>query len=154
MQMEKDGKLFYKEIVEKTSDEGLNKIFNMFISDEEKHYELLKKMKESQDLEFKHTEILFDVKNIFQDLKDKNTVFDFNSSQIEIYKKAQEIEKRSEDFYKKRASEIDNAEQKAIVLKIADEEKKHYFLLEKIIEFVSRPETWIENAEFNHLDEY
>lgn len=35
-----------------------------------------------------------------------------------------------------------------------EEEKKHYFLLDNIIEFVSRPEQWLENAEFYHLEEY
>jgi rubrerythrin len=43
---------------------------------------------------------------------------------------------------------------KEIFLKLADEEKKHYFLLENIIDFVSRPQKWLENAEFYHLDEY
>ena len=43
---------------------------------------------------------------------------------------------------------------KRIFQKLAEEEKKHYFLLENIIQFVSRPETWLENAEFYHLEEY
>jgi len=44
--------------------------------------------------------------------------------------------------------------QRKIFLKLAGEEKKHVFLLANLVEFVSRPETWIENAEFNHLDDY
>src|SRR3972149_1076231 len=34
------------------------------------------------------------------------------------------------------------------------EENKHYFILENIINFVSRPQTWLENAEWHHLEEY
>ena len=45
-------------------------------------------------------------------------------------------------------------QQKDVFLKLADEEKKHYFLLGNIIEFISRPEHWLENAEFHHLEEY
>lgn len=44
--------------------------------------------------------------------------------------------------------------QKNLLLKLAEEEKKHMFLLENLVEFIPRPETWIENAEFNHLVEY
>jgi rubrerythrin len=37
---------------------------------------------------------------------------------------------------------------------IAEEEKRHEFLLDHILQFISRPQTWLENAEFNHLDQY
>lgn len=67
---------------------------------------------------------------------------------------AQDIEERSLDFYLEKANEITEEYQKEIFLRLADEEKKHYFLLENIIEFVSRPETCLENAEFYHLEEY
>jgi rubrerythrin len=53
-----------------------------------------------------------------------------------------------------KANEVTEEYQKEIFQRLADEEKKHYFLLENIIEFVSRPETWLENAEFYHLEEY
>ena len=68
--------------------------------------------------------------------------------------KAQDIEKKSRDFYTEKANEVKQEYQKDIFLKLAEEEKKHYFLLENIIDFISRPETWLENAEFNHLEEY
>ena len=28
------------------------------------------------------------------------------------------------------------------------------FLLENMLDFISRPQTWLENAEFNHLEDY
>jgi hypothetical protein len=37
---------------------------------------------------------------------------------------------------------------------IAEEEKRHEFLLEHVLQFIARPQTWLENAEFNHLDQY
>lgn len=37
---------------------------------------------------------------------------------------------------------------------MAGEEKRHFFILENIIDFVSRPQSWLENAEFNKLEEY
>jgi rubrerythrin len=79
--------------------------------------------------------------------------FNFNISEIELYKKALEIEQQSRDFYLEKADEVAEA-QKEIFLELADEEKKHFFLIENIIDFVSRPERWLENAEFYHLEEY
>lgn len=154
MDMEKDGKNYYKQLASKTNNEGLQKILNMLIDDEVKHYNVIKKMSESALKPFDDTKILANAKNVFSELKLDEEIFDLHLSQKKLYQKAQEIEKKSEDFYKEKSKELGDAKQKEIFLKIAEEEKKHYFLLEKIIEFVSRPDTWIENAEFNHLDEY
>ena len=69
-------------------------------------------------------------------------------------KKAQDIEKESREFYLQKADEVQDHCQKGIFRKLAEEENKHYFLLDNIIEFVSRPEQWLENAEFHHLEDY
>jgi rubrerythrin len=100
------------------------------------------------------TTILAEAKNVFVQIQESNENFGFDLGQIELYKKAQDIEERSRDFYLEKANEVTEEYQKEIFLRLADEEKKHYFLLENIIEFVSRPETWLENAEFYHLEEY
>jgi rubrerythrin len=57
-------------------------------------------------------------------------------------------------FYTEKAAEEKDPGRKNIFKALAGEEKKHLFLLENMIEFVSRPETWLEDAEFNHLEEY
>lgn len=75
-------------------------------------------------------------------------------SEIELYKKAQVIEKTTETFYLEKAAIVTDECQKHIFHKVADEEKKHYLTLENIIEFVSRPAQWLENAEWYHLEEY
>jgi rubrerythrin len=98
--------------------------------------------------------ILDDVRNVFVQMKKSGEKFGFYIGQKELYRKAQDIEKKSRDFYTEKASEVKQEYQKDIFLKLAEEEKKHYFLLENIIEFVSRPETWLENAEWYHLEDY
>ena len=76
-----------------------------------------------------------------------------NGSQIVLYRKAQDIEKKTRDFYREKSAEVDEA-QRTMFLKIADEEQKHYDILENIIDVVTRPETWLENPEWYHLEEY
>jgi len=58
------------------------------------------------------------------------------------------------DYYAEKAEEVESESQKEMLLAIAEEEKRHYFLLDNIIEFVARPDTWLENAEFGKLAEY
>jgi len=155
MKMEKDSENYYSELANKTSDVGLQNILKMLANDEVKHYIIIEQMvKTDVNAELAETDILKNAKNIFVKIKGKNIVFDFDLSQINFYRKAQEIEEKSYMFYLEMSDKVEIKSQKKIFLKLAGEEKKHMFLLENLVEFVSRPETWIEDAEFNHLDDY
>ncbi len=153
MQMEKDGENYYRQLVQQTANKGLRTILTMLADEEVKHYNAIEKMK-TREPQMAETTILTDAKNVFVQIKESNEKFGFDIKQTELYKKAQDIEKRSQDFYLEKANETEKKYQKRIFQKLAEEEKKHYFLLENIIQFVSRPETWLENAEFFHLEEY
>lgn len=76
-----------------------------------------------------------------------------NASEVDLYRKAQEIEQKTRDFYREKSGEV-NGGQREILLKIANEEQKHFDILENIIQMVLRPETWLENAEWYRLEEY
>jgi len=125
----------------------------MLADEEVKHYHIIEKMKTAKP-QMAETTILTNVKNVFVQIKGSNEKLDFDMKQTELYRKAQDIEKESRDFYLDKANEVKEKYQKEIFLRLADEETKHYFLFENIVEFVSRPETWLENAEFYHLEEY
>jgi rubrerythrin len=153
MQMELDGEAYYRQLVKKVDNNGLKTILTMLADEELKHYNAIDKIRIGQS-QMATTTILTDAKNIFVQLKNTGEEFDVEISQIELYKKAQDIEEKSRDFYLEKANEVDLDYQKELFLKLAEEEKKHYFLLENIIEFVSRTQYWLENAEFCHLEEY
>jgi len=148
MKMEKEGESYYSELANKTDDAGLQNILRMLANDEVKHYNIIEQMiKIDESAELAETGILKNAKNIFIKIKGKNLVFDFDLSQINFYRKAQEIEVKMSD-------KVEVESQRKIFLKLAEEEKKHMFLLESLVEFLSKPGIWIENAEFNHLDNY
>lgn len=153
MQMEKDGEDFYRQIAEKTQSKGLRTISNMLADDEVKHYEIIKMMK-TVKLSVTETAILNDSKNIFEKMRDTEELLDPNTESIELYKKTRDIEKKSQDFYLEKSNQVKDGSHREIFLKLAEEEKKHFFLLENIIDFISRPQEWLENAEFVHLEEY
>jgi len=153
MQMEKDGEDYYRQLAQQTANKGIRTILAMLADEEVKHCNTVEKMK-TEKPQIAETKILADAKNVFVQIKESGEGFDFGIKQTELYRKAQEIEKKSRAFYLDKADEVEEEYQKEVFLRLADEEKKHYFLLENIIEFVSRPETWLENAEFHHLEEY
>ncbi|MHC4069790.1 MAG: ferritin-like domain-containing protein [Planctomycetota bacterium] len=153
MQMEKDGENFYRRLAEKVSNEGLKTILTMLADEEVKHYNWLERAR-IEKIKPAETAILANCRNVFEQMKEGKEEFDVDVGQAELYRQAQEIEARSRDFYLAKSQEVEQGHHKELFLKLADEEKKHYFLLDNIIEFVSRPEHWLEDAEFYHLEEY
>jgi rubrerythrin len=152
MQMERDGENYYRDLAEKTPNKGLRSILTMLADAEVTHYNLLRKMKKQEEIRLTDAGILNDVKNIFVKMREQSQS-DVDVSQIELYRKAQELEGKTRDFYLEKSDEADAA-QKEIFLRVADEEKKHYLILEKIIDFVNRPDIWLENPEWYHIEEY
>jgi rubrerythrin len=153
MQMEADGEDYYRSLAAQTRNKGLKTILTMLADEEVKHYGVLKQIKTDKPM-MAQTTILDDARNVFARLKQAGGKFDSGSDQTELYEKARDIEQKSEEFYRQKALEVSQEYQRDLFLRLAEEEKKHSFLLENIIEFVSRPKTWLENAEFNHLEEY
>jgi rubrerythrin len=153
IQMEKDGEKYYREIAGKTNNKGLATIMNMLADEEVRHIRIIDKMKTSTP-KVPETKILENVKNVFVQIRDKKETFNPEKFQADVYKKAQEIEKKSMDFYAEKSSVVKDAAQKKVFEILAEEEKRHFFILENIITFVSRPILWLENAEFHKLEEY
>jgi len=154
MKVEQDGERYYRELATKTDDAGLKSIWTMLAEEEVKHYHIFEKMNKNKiiptqpsvDL-FKHT------KNIFEKMQKSKQVPHFTEDHINLYKSALRSEESSYKFYTEKALMLDEGEQKQAFLRIAEEERAHFVLLENIVEYVSTPETWVESAEFNHLSE-
>ncbi|MHC4691140.1 MAG: ferritin-like domain-containing protein [Planctomycetota bacterium] len=153
MQMEKDGEEYYRQLARQTDNKDLQTILTMLADEEVRHYKTIEKM-QTEAPQMAETTILTDAKNIFVQIKEAGESFDSDIKQVDLYKKAQDIEKKNQEFYTEKAEEVTEEYQKELFMKLADEERKHYFLLENIIEFVSRPAYWLENAEFSHFEEY
>ncbi len=153
MKMEKDGEAYYRELAAKTSNKGLKNILTMLADAEVAHFELFRGMRENKDVSVGESDIIDNVKNVFARMK-KEGSSEPDLSEVDLYRRAQELEEQSRDFYLGKAAEAAVAEQKEILLEIAEEEKRHYHILENIIDFVSRPEQWLEDAEWYHLEEY
>jgi rubrerythrin len=153
MKIEKEGETFYQELADKATNSGFREIFHQLADDEAKHYQLFHSMQHLPQL-LKETTILKNAGNIFKRMIAKDELSNLDTSQIELYQKAMKLEKDSQDFYLAKATEAVDKNQSELFQKIAAEEEKHYFLLHNIYELVLRPQIWVENGEFVHLEDY
>ena len=94
------------------------------------------------------------VKNVFEALRADQREYAFPPDAKQIWEHAQEVEKKSEAFYREKAKEVAKPDQAKILNKIADEEHRHWVTMQNIILFLDRPKTWLENAEWVNLEEY
>jgi len=154
MQLEKDGEKYYRDAANLSKHRGLTRILTMLADAEVVHYDVFKRMKEHASWELPDAAILKDVKNIFVRMREEGDLEGISVSEIELYVKAQGIEKATEDFYREKATQMEDQTEREALLKVAEEENKHYFILQQIIDFVSRPDQWLEDAEWYHLEEY
>ena len=154
IQMEEDGEKYYRELAENTSDEGIKSILTMLADDEVKHKQIIQDMQQDEDTEMAETEILSKSKNIFEKMQDKHKDLSSNEREMDLYRDAKEVEQKSIDFYEKKSNEVDSDKQREIFKRLADEEQRHYHLIDEIEELLLRPKQWVEDGRFYHLEDY
>jgi len=152
MQMELDGAKLYRDLAENSQDAGVKRILGQLAEDEDKHYEILKSMSESVDPEMAETSVLTDAINIFAAVTKDD--LDLSGEQVDVYRRAVEIEAKSEAFYIEKAEEVKSPAQRKLLLRLADEERRHKHLLDGMVELLKAPDLWLENAEFTNLGDY
>ena len=87
-------------------------------------------------------------------MKDFGGEFNLSGDEEPLYRHAIDLELKSQSFYEDKADQVQTPEEKELFLKLAGEEKRHYHLLNNLIDFFTAPKTWLSDAEFEDLDEY
>jgi rubrerythrin len=123
----------------------------MLVDQEQHHYEALDSLEKSQKFKDYKQASFKGVKNLFEEMKDE--LDKVSKDHVKFYKMVLEIEKKTEIFYLKHAEEYEG-DAKKILLALAKEEHNHVIIIENIIEFINKPSTWVEDAEFNQLGNY
>jgi len=148
MKVEKDGEAYYRELASKSPNSGLKRIFTMLADEEVKHYNVFKSMMRKDDVDIDKLDIITDTKTIFETLSAERSNISFSKDQVDYYKEAIKREDNSHQFYVDKSKEVETENEKAIFLKIADEETKHKRVLEEIVDFIQEPDNWVASAEF------
>jgi rubrerythrin len=153
MKMELDGKAYYEELAAGTAASGLKSIFTGLAADEQKHYDIILSMKTGSNQKMDDSTVLDEAKNIFAELMtDKNIAGTLKSS-LDGYQHARKIEAASVRLYEDMAKQEDNPEAVQLLLKIANEEKKHFNILDNLYDYVLAPQNFLAWGEFGNLKE-
>jgi len=152
-----ENRKLYEEFAEKSGNENLRGVFLRLAEEEKKHENIIRKLKEDKKIKEVDSDILSTAKEAFEliskDLSGKKDNI-FPQQQVDVYKKAKEMEVDSYQFYADKAEETDNPAVKKSFKRLAEEEKKHERILDNINEMVNRQNTRLDDAERNHLEEY
>ncbi len=154
MQKEKFSENYYRELAGKTGNKGLQNILNMLADEEAKHYKIVQQMRKETPEKITDTKVLTNAKEVFEKMRESTEKFNFDISELQLYEKAKDIEQETKQFYLEKADEVDNPDKKEIFKKLAEQEQKHFIILENICDFVAKPQSFLENAEFYHIDDY
>jgi len=153
IKMELDGKAYYENLATEATDAGLKNIFSNLAADEQKHYEIILSLRSGAKLKMADSAVLEEAKNLFEQLlTDKSMAAGLKRS-LDGYQYARKIEADSIKFYEEMAKKEDDPETVQLLLRIANEEKKHFNILDNICDFVEAPQSYLAWGEFSNLKE-
>jgi len=150
MKMELDGKAYYEKMAEDTRLPGLKTLFMMLANDEQKHFETIRAIQTGAHSTMADSTILDGARNVFFDLKAENTILDGMDKGLAACMHAMKIEEDSERLYLDMAAKETNPDLAGIMLRLANEEKKHFIVLENLYDFTLRPKYFFDWQEFNN----
>jgi rubrerythrin len=155
MEKEKYSETYYRQLAGKTKFAGLKNILTMLADEEVKHCNTVSLMKAgTPPTTVTETPVLADAERAFEKMRVSAEKFRFDISEAELYRKACDIERESKRYYLQKTREVEDQAQKDIFLRLAEDENKHLLLVERLCDFVARPQTFLENAEMYHFDDY
>lgn len=153
--MEIEGEEYYKKLARETTVEELTGVFLFIADQEEDHFKLFEYMQEGKVPDYKEVKGAFSVaKDAFKKITPDFSLPGALTNAKSAYKTAVSMERKTVEYYTSLLEKIENNDQKEVLQMIIEEEEKHQALMESLCEFVERPNEWLENAEFNHLEEY
>lgn len=153
MEMELDGKAHYEKLAQGTGITGLRNIFTMLAADEQKHYETVQAMRGGDYRTVADSIVLDEAKNVFRGLMNEKTLLGGLRKDLDGYRYAMHVEADSVKLYEDMAKKESSAECVQLFLKLANEEKKHYNIMENLYDFVLAPQNYLEWGEFSNLKE-
>jgi rubrerythrin len=155
IEFEQENQKFYNEFAEKSSNTSLKNVFLNLAEEEKKHENIIRQMRDNKELDAVESDILPKAKQAFEEIsKDLPENEILPEEQVDVYKKAIALEEKSIEFYTEQAEKAEDPEIKEAFERLAEEEKKHERIMNNITEMVNRPNTWLEDAEWYHLEDY
>jgi rubrerythrin len=159
IELKKEKEAFYRQLSHDATYEGVRELFGLLANEEARHREAIEEMEDSVNIKLDPTTIKKDAKQAFKKIQNELDIQEkevppFNDRTLKLYEKALQYEKKAEALFMQKAKEATDSCQQEMFRKIATDEREHKAVIQALIDFVSKPERWLENAEWYHLEEY
>ena len=151
---ERENRDYYLKRKENTDNKFLKNLFEKLAADEKEHEEIIRGLMDGKKVDYIESDILSNAKDTFEKISADLPDTVIPTEEVHIYRQAIEMERKSKDFYLSKAEETDLENVEKVFSKLAKEEAKHQRILENIEKMVDRPNTWLEDAEWYHIEEY
>lgn len=154
LSMELDLEKFYRGQAELNDENSLKVVFTLLANEEKNHAKLLGDNANKLSLSLEDSHILSEVQPIFKNIANFTSNIKDLPDQLDIYRMALEKEQQSLKFYKELHVDATEEKTKTVFEYLAKQEEKHCVILEELIKLLTRPEEWVESAEFSVREEY
>lgn len=152
--MEIEGRQYYLDQANKNQDNPLSKIFIILADSEKEHEKLLRKKMNKEEYTLKEDDSLNNVKSVFHSLKDYEASDIRSTTQLDVYRLAVDIEEKSIELYQDMLKEANNDKDRQLFEFLIKEENQHLILFDELVKMLTRPEEWVESAEFGLREDY
>lgn len=143
MKIELQGKAYYETLAESARIPELKGIFTGLAADEQKHYDLLRGLKEGKNWAMADSTMLQQARSVFTDLIDRPEAPQEMQDALGAYQLALKVEAESVRLYEEMAKKEEDPVLTRLYLKLANEEKSHYNILDNLCELAKRPKEYV-----------
>lgn len=149
MKMELQGKAYYETLAGSTRLPLLKPVFLGLAADEQKHYDVLRGLKEGKAWGVAESSVLERTRSVFSELlTGGGDVAGALQETLDAYRFALKVEADSVKLYEEMARKEEDPAVEQLLLTIANEEKKHFNILDNICDFLTRPKYYLQWHEF------
>jgi len=154
IKMEQEAKAYYQQLAEAAASDELKNLFTMLAQAEQEHHDALVQMKADMDPQKSRFQALEEAACLFKPLLAKRELMAELKQAPDAYRLVVKQEQQGIGFYEELAAQATDQGSREILLRIAEEERKHLSIVENIYAFVESPKNFLAWGEFSNLKEY
>lgn len=154
MEIERNGRKFYRNVAAKAGAAGVGTIFSMMAEDEQELLERFRAMKATvRTTTLQDSRILENAGNILADLLNEREALQITDD-LEAYHYVMRVEAAICRLYEDAARREPNPEVQGLLRRIATEERRELESLRRLYDFVNAPNEFLAWGEFSNLNEF
>jgi rubrerythrin len=154
IKMEEEARSTYEKMAAATDVTELKNLFTLLAQSEQEHYDTLTAMKKNPDLKQVQFKALEDMPCLITPLLALRDLMDGQPLEGDVYQQVIREEDNGVMFYEDLAAQTEDEQTREILLRIAEEERRHLSIVENIYAFVESPKNFLAWGEFSNLKEY